>query len=372
MTSVYPALYTQLTAPSALRDGGEPVSQRYRIPNTLEHWPFPRAINPYYEECKAESNAWLRAFEVFTPSAQAAFDRCDFPRLASLGFPKLNKDGCRIGCDLMNLFFVIDTTSDLSNAHETRQLADCVMDAIRNPYKPRPEGEWVGGTIAQQYWQNALKTASLTAQRRFVSSFQRYLDAVVQEASDRDHGSIRSIAEYFIIRRDTIGLLPSLPINEVHFDIPDRVMEHPSVKKLEEVATDMVSIGNDLVSWNREQSRGEEGHNLVTVVVHELGLSVQEAFDWIGRYHDGLMQEFLSLYEDFPTFSEEGEQVNREIKEYLDDLGRWVRGNDCWSFESKRYFGNEGRKIQNSRAFELLPKVNVDGSLILNPLAGSR
>lgn len=59
-------------------------------------------------------------------------------------------DACRIGCDLMNLFFVFDEWSDISSAYETRLQADSIMDALRNPCKPRPTGEWVGGEIARQ------------------------------------------------------------------------------------------------------------------------------------------------------------------------------------------------------------------------------
>lgn len=61
------------------------------IPDTLAHWPWPRAINPHYEECKAESDAWIQSFNVFSPKAQAAFNRCEFGLLAALGYPKLNR-----------------------------------------------------------------------------------------------------------------------------------------------------------------------------------------------------------------------------------------------------------------------------------------
>jgi hypothetical protein len=81
------------------------------------------------------------------------------------------------------------------------------------------------------------------------------------------------------------------------------------------------------------QARGDEGHNLVTVVMNELGLSLQEAYDWIGCYHDNVANEFLALYKDLPSFPEESETVNREIREYAYGLGNWVRTNECWSFE---------------------------------------
>jgi hypothetical protein len=51
----------------------------------------------------------------------------------------------------MNLFFVIDEESDLADEQLARYQADCIMDALHNPYKPRPPGEWVGGRITQEY-----------------------------------------------------------------------------------------------------------------------------------------------------------------------------------------------------------------------------
>lgn len=51
----------------------------------------------------------------------------------------------------MNLFFVIDEHSDVADGQGAREIADIVMDAIRNPLKPRPKGEWIGGEVARQY-----------------------------------------------------------------------------------------------------------------------------------------------------------------------------------------------------------------------------
>jgi len=48
------------------------------LPETMAAWPWPRAINPYYEEVKAASNAWFKSFKPFTPESQRAFDKCDF------------------------------------------------------------------------------------------------------------------------------------------------------------------------------------------------------------------------------------------------------------------------------------------------------
>lgn len=88
--------------------------------------------------------------------------------LASLAYPELDSGqsigihgmwwhkltnivaGCRVGCDLMNLFFCIDEYTDLATADVARSQASIVMDAVRNPWKPRPSGEWIIGEMARQ------------------------------------------------------------------------------------------------------------------------------------------------------------------------------------------------------------------------------
>jgi Delta6-protoilludene synthase len=55
----------------------------------------------------------------------------------------------RVGCDLMNLFFVFDEHSDAMDATSVSAWADIIMDALRNPHKTRPQGEPVVGEITR-------------------------------------------------------------------------------------------------------------------------------------------------------------------------------------------------------------------------------
>ncbi|KAJ7474115.1 terpenoid synthase [Mycena latifolia] len=323
------------------------------IPDTLRSWPWPRAINPYYAECKKESSVWCEAFNAFDSKAQKAFNLCDFNLLASLAYPLLNKEGCRVGCDLMNLFFVIDEHTDVASTETAREQADIVMDALRNPYKARAENEWIGGEVARQFWLNGIRTASHTSQRRFIDTFQSYMDAVVQEADDRNSSRIRDVKSYFEVRRDTIGAKPSFAICELHMNIPDEVITHPVLVKLTNLCIDALIIGNDLCSWNVEQARGDDGHNLVRIVMHQYNMNPQQAMNWISDLHDEIVDEFLALWESIPTF---GGTLDREVRTYADGLGNWVRANDAWSFESQRYFGTQGLEIQSTRTVQMLPK----------------
>lgn len=178
-----------------------------------------------------------------------------------LAFPLHDKARARTGADLMNLFFIIDEHSDVEDELVVRQMADIIKDALRNPHKPRPLGEWVGGEATRQYvlhfilcfvytklrarfWELAIKTATPTAQRRFVENFDLYMDAVVQQAEDRTKNHIRTFESYLEVRRDTIGAKPSFAVLELEMDLPDEVFNHPTLENLRMWVIDMLCIGN--------------------------------------------------------------------------------------------------------------------------------
>jgi hypothetical protein len=50
----------------------------------------------------------------------------------------------------MILFYVFEEWADVEGEGIVRCIADIVMDALRNPYKTRPEGECLLGEVARQ------------------------------------------------------------------------------------------------------------------------------------------------------------------------------------------------------------------------------
>ena len=81
---------------------------------------------------------------------------------------------------------------------------------------------------------------------------------------------------------------------------------------------------------------GHTGNNVLTVLMKERGITLQEAADAVG-------QEFESLYRQFnvdrDTLRSYGPHEMKDVVVYLDALDRWVDGNLKWSFASQRYFG---------------------------------
>lgn len=70
------------------------------------------------------------------------------------------------------------------------------------------------------------------------------MDAVVQQAEDREKNHIRSLESYLEVRRGTIGAKPSFAIMELEMDLSDEVFNHPTLQNLRLWAIDMLCIGN--------------------------------------------------------------------------------------------------------------------------------
>ena len=105
-------------------------------------------------------------------------------------------------------------------------------------------------------------------------------------------------------------------------------------------------------SYRFELSCGLAGHNIITVVMEEYHLDLQQALYWLSGYASKTIFNFLATQHALPSW---GEKVDEAISEYFDRVVRCVRGNDSWHYETKRYYGDDGLRVQECRKMTLLP-----------------
>ena len=113
-----------------------------------------------------------------------------------------------------------------------------------------------------------------------------------------------------------------------------------------------------------EQASGHGGHNIITVVMSEKGTDLDSALDWVAEYHAQILSEFQAQYQVLPSWDP---AINLRVKTYVERLAYFMRGIDCWAFETERYFGTKGRKIQEQRIVDLLPKAEAATPILIAP-----
>ena len=105
-------------------------------------------------------------------------------------------------------------------------------------------------------------------------------------------------------------------------------------------------------SYRLERSRGLDGHNIVTAIMKEYKIDLQQALYWLSGYSSSTISKFLANSRALPSW---GDRIDGAVKVYIDLVARCVRGYDTWSYETNRYYGHDGLKVQERRMITLLP-----------------
>lgn len=87
--------------------------------------------------------------------------------------------------------------------------------------------------------------------------------------------------------------------------------------------------------WHERQSRGDETHNLITVVMNQIRTDLDGAIKWIIDLHNQKTKEYFELLEQVRT-SWGNHQLDGEVAQYIIGLGNLVRACSCYSFEVRR------------------------------------
>ena len=87
--------------------------------------------------------------------------------------------------------------------------------------------------------------------------------------------------------------------------------------------------------------------------MNEKGVDLNGALDWLAEYNAVILSRFQAQYQMLPSW---GPDMDPIVTTFVERLAYWIRGHDCWSFESERYFGLKGREIQKHRMVTLLPR----------------
>ncbi|KAL7796671.1 isoprenoid synthase domain-containing protein [Trichoderma ceciliae] len=339
----------------------ETSGQKIRIPSLEARWRWPRLVSSYLAEVEEECLRWSASFTAFDHETQClVHEKGKLNLLAGMCFARMTKEQVRSGCELMHLFFMFDEYSDKASPDEVLYQAQIMLDALKSPETPRPKGEWVGGEIMRQFLLHLPSTATETFRARFGATWIQYVDSVVKQAQYRSESRILDLEDFLAVRRHTSGAPSTIAFYEMNSDIPDDIREHPIVRELEILAVDLIVIANDILSYNKEQAVGDDEHNIVTILMSQYNLSVQQAMDMAGDLADKKMDRFYFLYLQVPRYVG---PVDLEIQTFVDGMAQCVGGVLHWSYESQRYFGKRGMEIKRTRQLRLLPKVKTNHSI---------
>ena len=170
---------------------------------------------------------------------------------------------------------------------------------------------------------------------RFVRCVEASFAASVWEAHNRAARRIPFESEYLHMRPFTSAVFCFLNLIEIaeDFTLPAALRQHPTMRSLSLMTNNIISWFNDLISYPKEIERGDV-HNLVYIVHHERGISLDNAVQYVVRKHDAEVRAFQRGCAGLPTRSQ---QHARLAQLYATGLQTWIRANLDWSIATARY-----------------------------------
>ncbi|KAH9478347.1 Sesquiterpene synthase Agr1 [Psilocybe cubensis] len=327
------------------------TAKKIILPDLVSHCTFDLRMSRHRKQVTVETKKWLFKDGNLLGKKREAYHGLKCGLLTSMCYPDAGYGQLRVVNDFLTYLFHLDNLSDDMDNRGTRTTADEVLNSLYHPHTWRSSARV--GKMTRDYYKRLIRTASPGAQQRFIETFDFFFQSVTQQALDRAAGVIPDLESYIALRRDTSGCKPCWALIEYasNLDIPDEVMEHPTILALGEAANDLVTWSNDIFSYNVEQSKGDT-HNMIPVVMNQEGIDLQEAVDFVGNMCKQSIDRFNEERRALPSW---GPEIDRDVAIYVDGLANWIVGSLHWSFESERYFGKNGRQVKASRTVELLP-----------------
>ncbi|KAF5240881.1 hypothetical protein FOXYS1_15427 [Fusarium oxysporum] len=265
-------------------------------------------VNPLYKTSKALSDEWLKT--------TIAFDEGTFAN-----------DPIKAAEE------VIYTLATLDNIHP-------VVSPDENPLRH----------TLQSCWMRFRERSSPSLQYRWKKHLTMYCVGVLQQVGVQHRATRPTIEEYMDMRAGCVGAYPCIGLMEFAegIDIPQYVMDHPSMQAISRITCDLVTLQNDLCSYRKDLIQGEESN--IIFILKDQGMTDQQAVDQIGEMLYDCYRRWHMALANLPFW---GEGIDRDVIKFVNGCRNIALGNLHWSLYTFRYLGNDGPEVKRTRMMKL-------------------
>lgn len=307
------------------------------------HIPFPARRSPDCERARDDHLAWPRSLGLITTEAAAQrHSKGNYADLAAYFYPAATDADLDLGVDLMSWFFLFDDLFDGPAGDDpaaARKLTDAVIAAVDGPLDDT--APLIARGLAD-VWRRTCEGMSPDYRARAARHWRGYIAGYVDEAASRLRDVPYDSGRYLAVRRETIGVLPTVDMAERtgHCEVPKRIYESAVFSAMLQIAIDVNVLFNDIASLEKEAARGER-NNMVLILMRENGWTQRDSIARMQEEVRTRIDQFLlletllpSVYESFALDADERDRTERFR---TDGLRTVIRGSYDWHRSSGRY-----------------------------------
>lgn len=303
--------------------------------------PWPLRESPHLEEARPHAGAWLEKFGLASaPHGGEVVRDWKLAEAAAWLYPDASARGVALAAALLGWYFAPfdgaagERGKDLQRA---ARLAAELGEVVSRP------GVATSDPVSAAYaelWRRSGEGMSQAWRDRAAQSWREFFAAQLEEVSLRVNGRIPDAAMHLRLR-DTTGwvhVLIDLMEAVGGYELPAIVRHAPVLEGLRQVTAELLSLGNDLVSADREAAAGDAAKNLLLMLEAREGCARPEAIVKLRKLWDERLARFLHLEQRAPDLDGVLDLAGRTaLRRYLQGLRDLVAGGSHWHHTSGRY-----------------------------------
>jgi len=309
------------------------------IPFTLPtlYCPFPPRINSNIDAIDRRMQAWIQQYELFSVDVCRHLPAARYAELVARAFPMASQEALELVTDWnVWLFARDDFLVETKIGAVPDQLVSFNTQLLEILYgRETLAADLTLGQTLADFCHRLRHMANSACLTRFIQAVENHFQANVWEAVQYDLGHMPDLSTYCMMRPFTGAMYTELALIEItdQLELSSATYQHPLIQSLNQLTCQVVCFANDLFSLTKEANAGET-MNLICILQHEYGLTLQEAVDRAVAIHDAEVRAFEIMEAQLPAC---GLTVDADVQRYIDGLHAWMRGNLDWSITSGRY-----------------------------------
>jgi hypothetical protein len=286
----------------------------------------------HLEEEKIQEKAlkWIQRFEIITrKEVFAKYSAANFGRFIGYCHPKGDYKFVKLVALFATWLFLYDDeierkTDEVAALHE-RTL--CILRGEEPVEQDTALTKGLSYIVKKIY---KLAPSNLWKER-FINENASYCRSTLKEVKNRQAKRVPTLEEYLKERPEFSGTKVMHVLIELveHMTIPDEIFKSEYIRKFMLLAANAVNWENDFLSSEREFLQGDV-HNLIIVLKHKNGYSLEQAFEEAHEMFDENMRLLSQLVEEAPNHS-------WGVQRFVNGVVQWLAGHHFWAKESKRY-----------------------------------
>jgi glycolate oxidase len=308
------------------------------------HYPFPNEVSPYAARLKEEMDQWLtNGFSSLPADLRNKYKSSNLCNAVARSFPRTaTYEQLRATGRYLLWATMAEDQHKHTSAGTLKDLCACITAIFRGEATHADDdGIYHHAAITRQEF---LALAPFEGWiERFIESFtDYYMNGLVEAQRLMTSGQFAPLPLFTLIRQRSLGSYPYLALMEITGGpvLPVEAVNLPVVARIQSLVARLLTWQNDLFSAQRKKDSSERVTNLVTVLQHELGLSLQAAFEAAVRFHNDDLEEFLVLSKHLPQLG----TLQQVVEDYISHMGMLLHGVKTWyQTSTTRYAAEAGQ-----------------------------